>query len=79
MTWVEVTDVDLPFVSFQQTFVFEDERTVLTSESTLRFRDRSEISESLTAAGFSILDVHDAPDRPGLEFVFVVSPVVGAN
>jgi SAM-dependent methyltransferase len=37
-TWVELTDVTLPLVSFRHTFVFESDGAVLTSDSTLRFR-----------------------------------------
>ena len=44
---------------------------MVTSVSTLRFRERDEIEESLAAAGFEIDEVLDAPDRPGLEWVFV--------
>jgi hypothetical protein len=39
----------------------------------LRFRDQVEISDSLRVAGFVVEDVRDAPDRPGLELVFVAS------
>jgi SAM-dependent methyltransferase len=70
-TWVEVTDVSGEFVSFRHTFVFVKDRTVLTSDSTLRFRDREEVASSLLAAGFLVEQVRDAPDRPGREFVFV--------
>jgi SAM-dependent methyltransferase len=44
---------------------------VLTSESTLRFRERTEIERDLHEHGFVVEDVRDAPDRPGREFVFV--------
>jgi hypothetical protein len=44
---------------------------VLESQSTLRFRDRGEIADSLAAAGYRLDGVRDAPDRPGLEFVFI--------
>jgi len=44
---------------------------VLTSDSTLRFRERDEVAESLAALGYRLEEVRDAPDRPGLEFVFV--------
>jgi hypothetical protein len=44
---------------------------VLTSDSTLRFRSRVEVEESLVDAGFVVDEVRDAPDRPGREFVFV--------
>ncbi|MET7394832.1 class I SAM-dependent methyltransferase [Dactylosporangium sp. NPDC005572] len=65
-----VTDVRLPFVSFRYTYRFPSGE-VLTSDSTLRFRDHDELVTSLTAAGFRVLDVRQAPDRPGREYVFV--------
>ncbi|MFC4145004.1 class I SAM-dependent methyltransferase [Micromonospora mangrovi] len=66
-----VTDVSLPLVSFRYTFRFPADGTVLTSDSTLRFRERDEVESGLTAAGYRVLDVRQAPDRPGREFVFV--------
>ena len=72
-TWVELTDVALPLVSFRTTFAFGSDGAVLTSESTLRFRGRAEVRAPLEAAGFSVVDVRDAPDRPGAELVFVAS------
>ena len=44
---------------------------VIESESTLRFRDRAEIESSLSCAGFNVVDVRDAPDRPGQEIIFI--------
>jgi hypothetical protein len=44
---------------------------VLTSDSTLRFRERAEVEAELDAQGFVVDDVRDAPDRPGKELVFV--------
>jgi SAM-dependent methyltransferase len=70
-TWVEVTDVRAGLVSFRWTFVFEADGAVLTSDSTLRFRSRTELARSLVEAGFSVEEVRDAPDRPGAELVFV--------
>ncbi|GAA2466117.1 class I SAM-dependent methyltransferase [Winogradskya humida] len=67
----ELLDVTPPYVSFRYTFRFASDGAVLTSDSTLRFRDRAEIEASLTADGFDVLDVREAPDRPGREFVFV--------
>jgi SAM-dependent methyltransferase len=67
-TWQEVTDVRDGLVSFRTTFVFGDD-DVLTSDSTLRFRALDELHGSLGAAGFTVDDVRDAPDRPGREFV----------
>jgi hypothetical protein len=70
---VEVTDVRGELVSFRWTFVLEADGAVLTSDSTLRFRPRAEVARSLQAAGFTVDEVRDAPDRPGREFVFLAS------
>ncbi|MBG0828008.1 class I SAM-dependent methyltransferase [Planomonospora sp. ID67723] len=67
----EVTDVSLPFVSFRHTYRFLSDGAVVTSDSTLRFRSRDEVESSLAAHGYRVLDVREAPDRPGREFVFV--------
>lgn len=69
--WVELTDVALPLVSFRHCYRFIETGDLLTSDSTLRFRDRDEITATLGAHGFMIEDVRDAPDRPGREFVFI--------
>jgi len=37
----------------------------------LRFRDRVEIEATLDECGFRVVEVLDAPDRPGDEWVFV--------
>jgi SAM-dependent methyltransferase len=68
---VELLDVELPLVSFRQTYRFLNDGAVLTSDSTLRFRERHEIEKNLAVAGFDVIDVRDAPDRPGREFVFI--------
>jgi SAM-dependent methyltransferase len=44
---------------------------VVTSDSTLRFRGLDELESSLAAQGYHMLDVREAPDRPGREFVFI--------
>lgn len=67
----EVTDVSLPLVSFRYTYRFPADGAVVTSDSTLRFRDRDEVETSLVANGYRVLEVRQAPDRPGREFVFV--------
>jgi SAM-dependent methyltransferase len=69
--WVEVLDVRSNLVTFRQTYVFASDGAVLTSDSTLRFRGRDEVADSLLAADLTLEDVRDAPDRPGLEFVFI--------
>jgi SAM-dependent methyltransferase len=67
----EVTAVDLPFVSFRDTYTFGADGAIITSESTLRFRGHDEVAASLAVAGYRILDVREAPDRPGREHVFI--------
>jgi SAM-dependent methyltransferase len=69
-SWVDVDAVHLPLVTFTATFVFAD-GDVLTSESTLRFRERDEVEADLAAHGYELVEVRDAPDRPGRELVFV--------
>lgn len=73
-TWVEVTEVHLPLVSFRHTFIFDVDGVTLSSDSTLRFCSRAEVSDSLRAAGFVVHEVRDAPDRPGRELVFMATP-----
>jgi hypothetical protein len=76
VSWVEVTDLALPYVSFRWTFAFEADGAVLTSDSTLRFRTRDEVRDSLAAADLALQDVRDAPDRPGRELVHLaVRPI----
>ena len=58
-------------VSFRYTCRFLADGAVITSDSTLRFRSRDEVESSLAAHGYQVLDVRQAPDRPGREFVFV--------
>jgi len=68
--WCEVTGEAKELVSFRWTYVFESDGEKITSDSTLRFRGRKAIEASLIKTGFNILDVRDAPDRPGKEFIF---------
>ena len=70
-TWTELIAVELPLVRFRHTWVFDRDGATLTSDSTLRFRDRDQVAGSLAEHGFTVVDVRDAPDRPGLEMVFV--------
>lgn len=70
-SWCEVTSSLLPYVSFKWTYVFHTDDSILTSESTIRYRNRMELEESLSEANFSLLDVRDAVDRPGKELVFI--------
>jgi SAM-dependent methyltransferase len=70
-SWEEVTAVDGPFVTFRSMTVFQRQQLEIESTSTLRFRSRSEVEESLASAGFKVIEIRDAPDRPGHEFVFI--------
>ncbi|GLX66670.1 class I SAM-dependent methyltransferase [Paenibacillus glycanilyticus] len=70
-TWVDLLEVNLPWVTFRHTFIFCREGKELTSDSTLRFRSKEEIMDALSEARFVVEEIRDAPDRPGLEFVFI--------
>lgn len=72
-TWVDVTEISPPLVSFRHTFIFEVDGAVLVSDSTLRFRDMAEVEDTLRTSGFVLEEVRDAPDRPGREFVFIAT------
>jgi SAM-dependent methyltransferase len=67
---LELLDVSMPFVSFRHSYRFPD-GSVIPSDSTLRFRSRAEVEQSLVRCGFRVVDVRDAPDRPGEEHVFI--------
>lgn len=66
-----VTSVDLPLVSVRFTYRFMGDDTTITSDSTLRFRSRQEVEATLMDSGYRVLEVRDAPDRPGREYVFI--------
>lgn len=68
--WNELTEVALPLVRFRTTFVFRATGDVLTSDSTLRFREREDVEAELRASGYVLDEVRGAPDRPGRELVF---------
>ena len=64
-----VTEVALPLVTFEGSTTIGGE--VMRSTSTLRFRESGELDRDLSRHGFDIVDVRDAPDRPGKEMVFL--------
>jgi SAM-dependent methyltransferase len=70
-SWVDLIEVTGPLVTFRWTYVFAADGQKLTSDSTLRFREREEIETELIAQGYVVEDIRDAPDRPSREFVFV--------
>jgi hypothetical protein len=57
--------VRFPFVSVRGTYAFGADGAVIVSDSTLRFRSRDELESSLVSQGYRVLDVRQAPDRPG--------------
>ena len=61
----------LPLVSFRHHFRFVDRGDIVSFDSTLRFRDREEITAALGVNGFTVDEVSDAPDRPGRELVVI--------
>ena len=63
-------DVTEPLVTFRHTYVFAD-GTRLVSDSTLEFRTLDQLTAATEAAGFEVVEVRDAPDRPGLEHVLL--------
>ncbi len=71
--WCDVTEVAEPMVTFRWSHVFASDGAVVVSDSTLRFRSRAELEDSLDSAGFDVDEVRDAPDRPGRELVFVAT------
>lgn len=70
-SWKDLVEVNDDLVTFRSMTAFAGDGVVLESTSTLRFRDRPEVERSLIACGFEVVDVRDARDRPGLEFVFI--------
>ena len=68
-SWVELTSVSWPRVRLRWTFRFCDDGVTLTSDSLLRYRELDELRRDLDEHGFDVVDVRDAPDRPGREWV----------
>ncbi len=67
----EVTSVDGQLVTMRSENRFLADGRVLSGSSTLRFRGKEEIEQSLATVGYAVAEIRDAPDRPGREFVFV--------
>lgn len=71
--WCEVTEVKNELVSFVWTYTFHATGETITSDSTLRFRQKDEIIQTLEKLGYTVRDIREAPDRPGKEFVFIAA------
>jgi hypothetical protein len=63
--------VSFPLVSFRYTYAFLRDGAAVALDSTLRVRSRDEVEASLATGGYRVLDVREAPDRPGREYVFI--------
>ncbi len=70
-SWLEVTGVDGDLVSTRRTYVFAADGAMLTSEGIRRYPPRPVIEDSLISAGYELTEVRGAPERPGLELVFI--------
>jgi SAM-dependent methyltransferase len=70
-SWMDVTQVDGDLVSTRRTYVFAADGATLTSEGTRRYPPRVVIEDSVISAGYEVTDVRGAPERPGLELVFI--------
>ena len=70
-SWVELTEIAGPLVTFRSTFVFDADGAVLTSDSTLRFRNQDEVRDDLVAHGFLVENVRHALEGPERELVFL--------
>ena len=76
-SWADVTQLDGDLVSIRRTYVFAADGAKLTSDSTRRYPPRAAIENSLISAGYELTDVRGAPDRPGLELVFIARRPAG--
>ncbi|WP_167475345.1 class I SAM-dependent methyltransferase [Nocardia arthritidis] len=72
---LEVTAVNLPLVSFRDTYTFAADGAAVAWEYTLRFRERPEIESDLTDHGFRLQDFRDVPGHPGCEVIFIAERV----
>lgn len=68
-SWVELTAIDWPLVSFRWTYAFASDGATLTSDSTLRFRHRDEVVADLRRAGYHAVEVRDDVDQRDGELV----------
>lgn len=72
--WVEVAAVEGERVTFDQPTIFHADGARVDSTSTLRFRSREAIEDSLNRAGFRMVGVRDARYAPGREWVYFAVP-----
>ena len=68
---VEVTNEDGEFVTFVSPNIFHSDGERIDSVSTLRFRSRAAIEQSLVEAGFEVRDVRDLKYAPGRSWLYL--------
>ena len=74
--WTEVVEVtESPITdTHRATLQFHESGiSIVSGPEKLRFREQDEIRAALDSAGFDIVDIRDAPDRPDREWVFVAT------
>lgn len=69
--WVQVTDIDGEFVTFDSPTIFHSDGERINSTSTLRFRTEDALQGTLTEAGFEDIEVRDLPYAPGRGWLFI--------
>lgn len=69
--WVQVTSVAGEFVTFDSPTIFHADGERIESTSTLRFRTRSAIENSLVAVGFELIEVRDLAYAPGRSWLYL--------
>ena len=69
--WVQVTNEEGEFVTFVSPNIFHSDGERIDSVSTLRFRSRAAIEQSLVEAGFEVHDVRDLKYAPGRSWLYL--------
>lgn len=72
-TWVQTTEADGEYVTFDSPTIFHSDGERIESTSTLRFRTEYTLKRTLTEAGFDEIEVRDLPYAPGRGWLFVAS------
>lgn len=68
---MQVTDVAGELVTFESPTIFRADGARIESTSTLRFRNRADIEDSLRAAGFDPVEVRDLAYAPGRAWLYL--------
>ncbi|WP_150309063.1 class I SAM-dependent methyltransferase [Planctomonas psychrotolerans] len=69
--WVQVTSVDGEFVTFDSPTIFHADGERIESTSTLRFRSRAAIEDSIVHAGLELVEVRDLAYAPGRSWLYL--------